>query len=1127
MSEKASDQVVVELKAEIAGLKRGLIEARTTIKGFADGANKDAASVNQGFLNMVSGLKGFLIASGGLAAVTGLVRSSLHAWEEQENAIVKLNATLKSTGQFTEQYSKELQDLSSEFQRFSTFGDEAVLEAERMLVSMGAGPDKIKPLTQAVLDLSAGLGQDLASSALLVGKAVAGEFGTLSRYGIIVDEGATKTEKLDQALKQIEQRFGGQALAATTTFSGQIEQLKNQVGDLEEDIGRLIVEFVNFGKSSDGLKNKIDSLRAKVDELRKTLLLIPPEVRSSSIEFLAWAGAATAVITVLGLVAGAVSNLISPIRTVIAFIVGGAGIGTSFAYLATQIRLSIIAVLAMVQALGALEASALIAGSLIGLTAAITGIGLAAYTAIVGVELLVQKTRELAALKQGIDDQSRVFEEAARAQDKIRQSAQLLGKDWRDLSERDLKNLHDRMGITAHDFGLVAAALRSSGGNIADPATMNRMDQMSIGMRGIESSAGRAHIELNGAGAGAAAASQKTNDAAKSADDYAKELEEMRKASLQAAESSVTLSDRLRDVARSIHDAITNIKGELTLGALRLQGRFFEADQTDIQQQAEDAVQQLVDARDKALQEAQANTAQIKMQVDTLSAGLVGPGQQGPETPDVAERRVNLDKARSELEAASHLEVQIARDTDVQILGIRMRSTQQLMDMDQKAALDAANARMRALSESNQTDASRQSASFRRDESAAPEVDVTGASREALQATHARMQAEQALADAHIEFERQMQEATNKTLNPVDRQAFLDQALAIEATFNEKEINLATLTADEKNLINRDSVNARLAAIDEAADAEIKRQEVKNQLLQMFGIETDTGLTESARQALNDKLDIMNEELVNVETNEARKGEIRAEIRDTQDQLEADSFEKQKQVLFDYASVFQQVHQGLLDVFTVTYLTIKDGAIQLTNPFKQLVGNLKSVYVNTINSIVSEHIKAFFKMKFEAIAAQIQMAIGFTGLGLSAKAAAKGTALAWGEAITSIKAMIPELLLLTAIFFAVGQLFDSKNKKNEPTSSQTTTGLAPVFEDLAPTVPKSMADVARQTGTTTQVFNMAFQNNFSGDFNAEGLVNLVDQIGDQLKEVMPGVMNKAKRELRDEFSLQQATFGLA
>ena len=244
-------------------LGRAVLELQTDKRGFnrgVKGAERQARGLNSTFLSVTKSLGGLLLAFGGFALVTRGLRAVISAANEQENAVVLLRAALISTNQLSQEYINTLQQQASAIQQVTTFGDEAVLGIQRQLIAFGATRDNIDQLTRSVLDLSVGMGVDVKAGALLLGKALAGEFGTLSRYGILVDEAGTKSEKLEDALRQINDRFGGQAQAQAMTFQGTIKQLGNAFGDLLENIGEVI-------KSDEGLGGFLRDLKFTIDEL--------------------------------------------------------------------------------------------------------------------------------------------------------------------------------------------------------------------------------------------------------------------------------------------------------------------------------------------------------------------------------------------------------------------------------------------------------------------------------------------------------------------------------------------------------------------------------------------------------------------------------------------------------------------------------------------------------------------------------------------------------------------------------------------------------------------------------------------------------------------------------------------
>ena len=126
-----------------------------------------------------------------------------------------------------------------------------------VLGAYAVGPEQMERALQAVLDLSVGLGGDLQTSALLVGKAFAGETGELKRYGIVIDQAKLKTEGASAVLDAIQEKFGGQALAEIETYQGRIKQLGNTWGDLKEVLGATVT---TNGLVTDGLRLLTDEI---------------------------------------------------------------------------------------------------------------------------------------------------------------------------------------------------------------------------------------------------------------------------------------------------------------------------------------------------------------------------------------------------------------------------------------------------------------------------------------------------------------------------------------------------------------------------------------------------------------------------------------------------------------------------------------------------------------------------------------------------------------------------------------------------------------------------------------------------------------------------------------------------
>lgn len=212
-------------------------KASKSITTFGKSATKSLRSITNSF----SALK--VAAAGAVTFLAG--RQLLRAVGElteaasiQEDAINELNTSLRLTGKFTAEASRDIQKFASTVQQSSRFGDEAVLQNAALIQSLGnLSTDGLKQATQAAVDLSAALKIDLRSASLLVGKAAAGEVSSFSRYGLVIKKGADNADTFAKALTAIQSKFGGAAAAQINTFSGAMEQLSNIQGDLNEELG--------------------------------------------------------------------------------------------------------------------------------------------------------------------------------------------------------------------------------------------------------------------------------------------------------------------------------------------------------------------------------------------------------------------------------------------------------------------------------------------------------------------------------------------------------------------------------------------------------------------------------------------------------------------------------------------------------------------------------------------------------------------------------------------------------------------------------------------------------------------------------------------------------------------------
>ena len=174
---------------------------------------------------------------------TDFVADSVKVFEESERAQKKLETALTAQGRATGSVIGYYKDLGAQYQKTTVYDDDLIASMEALLVQIGdVSPKQMDKALRASTNLASGLGIDLESATKLVGKAFAGETGTLSRFGIVIDQTKLKTEGITAVLDAIEGKFGGQAAAEADTFAGAVKQVGNAWYNVKEAIGGVLAK---------------------------------------------------------------------------------------------------------------------------------------------------------------------------------------------------------------------------------------------------------------------------------------------------------------------------------------------------------------------------------------------------------------------------------------------------------------------------------------------------------------------------------------------------------------------------------------------------------------------------------------------------------------------------------------------------------------------------------------------------------------------------------------------------------------------------------------------------------------------------------------------------------------------
>lgn len=215
-----SEDLIIRLRADVADLSDGLKEAAGKMSEFS------ATTV----------AKGIIIADAFKVmgrATLSFLKDSVQAYGESESAITKLSLAVGSKA------VPALTAYAAQIQKTTSFNDESVVALQTQLAQFGVMPEAINDATGALVDYAAATGKDLPSAATVLGQAMAGNARELKRYGIEIRETDTRTQRLEKATDGLRKLFGGMAEEMGNTQVGNFNRMKNALGEVKEQVGRL------------------------------------------------------------------------------------------------------------------------------------------------------------------------------------------------------------------------------------------------------------------------------------------------------------------------------------------------------------------------------------------------------------------------------------------------------------------------------------------------------------------------------------------------------------------------------------------------------------------------------------------------------------------------------------------------------------------------------------------------------------------------------------------------------------------------------------------------------------------------------------------------------------------------
>jgi hypothetical protein len=233
----SDNQVLIQIRGDVADINAKLADLKGHIGKVNDETKKLGTDSKSHWAIFTAGIAAGIYA---LKEVINQARYFTDAYMESEDAAMKLAVAMRNQGDYTKEAYEELENYAKQIQETTRYEDDQVISMMANLKTYGMTNKEVKAATATILDFATAKrteGMSIDAAGELIGKAYIGNTERLKRYGVVVDQSLSKSEKFAAAMTQLNDRFGGAAQADLETYSGRLSRFKNQMQDLAETIG--------------------------------------------------------------------------------------------------------------------------------------------------------------------------------------------------------------------------------------------------------------------------------------------------------------------------------------------------------------------------------------------------------------------------------------------------------------------------------------------------------------------------------------------------------------------------------------------------------------------------------------------------------------------------------------------------------------------------------------------------------------------------------------------------------------------------------------------------------------------------------------------------------------------------
>lgn len=210
------------------------------------------------FSSILKGLGGTIASTFALGKVKSFADECVAGANVQIMAETKLRNNLIATGKATQSNVEELKQYASQLQKVGVIGDEVGMAGMSQLATFNLTSDSIKTLSDGMYNLAVNqkgvnvTQEDMMGYANMIGKAMQGQATALTRVGVTMTDAqakiiqtGTEMERASVIADVLKANYGDLNKEIANTPQGKHQQLMNDLGDLKEVMGTLLLPIVS------------------------------------------------------------------------------------------------------------------------------------------------------------------------------------------------------------------------------------------------------------------------------------------------------------------------------------------------------------------------------------------------------------------------------------------------------------------------------------------------------------------------------------------------------------------------------------------------------------------------------------------------------------------------------------------------------------------------------------------------------------------------------------------------------------------------------------------------------------------------------------------------------------------